>query len=182
MLRDALEPLVAEREIRQQLYAGCRALDRLDLSLFLSVLHEGGTWDDESLELIGPVAGLAGAVMGQLSTSQRHVHHLSNVEIQVDGDRAVSQCQVSAVRRSTWMVDSHYRAQYLDQWFRRDGRWAIDRRRVLGGLAWKQFIKEGGCGERSRRGRADPVYELFALLGNDRSGKVEGAAHDQHRP
>ncbi|WP_162854711.1 nuclear transport factor 2 family protein [Sphingobium estronivorans] len=173
MPSDVLGSLLAEREIRQQLYAACRAQDRLDLPLLLSVWHEGGTWDDEVLETGDPVVEVAGAIIGQLGASQCHAHHLSNVEIVVDGDRAVSRCDLSAVRRSAMMVDSHDWAQYLDQWSRRDGRWAIDGRRMVGREAWTQPVEDGGRGERSRRDLADPVYALFAFPGSDRDEDAE---------
>lgn len=174
MPSDGLESLLAEREIRQHLYAGCRAQDRLDLPLLLSVWHEGGRWDDEVLGTGGPVAERGGAIIGQLGASQCHAHHLSNVEIAVDGDHAVSRCDLSAVRRSATMVDSHDRAQYLDQWSRRDGRWAIDSRRVMARATWTQPVKDGGRGERSRRDHADPFYALFAFPESDGDGNVEG--------
>ena len=163
---DGLEPLFAERAIRQQLHAGCRALDRLDLPLLRSLWYEEGTLEDQSLGSSGAIADQAALVIDQLRPFQCHAHHLSNVEIQVEGDRAVSRCELSAVRRSPAMVDSHYRAEYRDQWSRREGRWAIERRQVLGGTAWTLSVADAGRGERSRRDRADPVYPLFAWLDN----------------
>ena len=167
MSHDALEKLAADREIRRQLHHYCRAVDRLDVELLRSVWHPDGTLDFEEPALVGPVAELGESLIEWYGGWAAHCVQVSNVLIEVRGDRAVSEAYTLDVLRAHpdgagGVVDRHRRGRYVDRWSRRDGRWAIDRRQVLEAFVWEQPVVEGSIGERSRRDRSDPVYDVWA--------------------
>ena len=161
MQHEALTLLLAEREIREQLHTCCRALDRLDLPLLQSVWHADGRMDDGHSGLRGSVARLAGTMIEGLRSAQCHAHHISNIVIDVNGDRAVSESYVAKICRSISLVDSHYHGRCIDNWSKREGRWAIDHRHAVCSFAWDEPGDDCGRGMRPRRDRADPVYQLF---------------------
>ena len=59
---------------------------------------------------------------------------MSNIIIELDGDKAGSEAYVTiALRRvdGDRLFESAVRGRYIDWWSRRDGRWGIDRRVYL---------------------------------------------------
>src|SRR3546814_7499948 len=63
-----------------------------------------------------------------------HSHQISNVIIELDGDRAGSESYVTAtlrVRRDGQLKQMSVWSRYVDQWSRRDGRWGLDQRLAI---------------------------------------------------
>jgi len=95
-----------------------------------------------------------------------HSHRISNVTIQLDGDRAGSESYVNATVR---MMDgdklklwTHW-GRYIDLWSRRDQRWGIEKRQYIEDFA--EVIDASPTGpESGRRDRSDPSY---AALGHN---------------
>ena len=98
-----------------------------------------------------------------------HSHQISNATILVDGDKAVSETYANAILRSYPdnagnQIDFHYRGRYLDNWSRRDGRWAIDHRQLVEEFMWQEPAIPARMMRAVRRDREDPSYKLFASL------------------
>lgn len=171
---DVLHELVAERAIRDQLHTYCRAMDRLDEELLLSVWHEDGTISFGEDGPRGRIADLAGQMIAGRRALLLHSHQFTNALIEIDGDQARSEASTMDILRcapdtSSRTVDEHVRARCLDHWSFRAGCWAIDHREVVEDLVWEQQGVDGHSGIGSRRDRHDPVYELLASIGLPRS-------------
>ena len=164
-----IDILLAKQAILDQLHSYSRAVDRLDAELFTSVWHSDGTLEFEGGALKGNAHELVGTFMAFHDSLLAHVHQVSNVSIEVVGDRAASESyafamlQVPATETEP-IVSQHFRGRYLDRWSRREGRWRIDHRQVVREMFWSEPAPDSGRGAIARRGPEDPVYELFASL------------------
>ena len=172
-----LDELIAERDIREVLHRYCRGIDRMDAELTRSCWHADGTADygwlyqggaDGFIEWLWPVHA---AMVG-------HVHSLSNVVVQIDGDRAATESYVTVVLRvhgqGDDLIDIVGRGRYLDAFERRDGTWAIAHRSYVSELTSTQRVELLDVGAQLRpatadlaavvgkRDRSDPSYALFA--------------------
>ena len=136
-----LERLLAKEAITERLLGYARGVDRLDLDLVRATFHPGAEADYGEM-FRGTGEGFADFIGGCTSPMETHTHHLSNISVTVDGDRAGSEAYV-IVRTRTRGEDgtahemvSHGR--YADEWERRAGEWRISRRRYLHSLdeAW----------------------------------------------
>lgn len=60
---------------------------------------------------------------------------MTNILVEVDGDEAHSESYVTVAlgfaHHDGDTIDTVARARYFDTWSRRDGRWAIDHRRLV---------------------------------------------------
>jgi len=175
-----VEDLLDEREIAEQLLNYCRGVDRLDRDLLASVWHAGGTVAVGADGLPQPIGYAIEDIIRQHESLTFHHHNLADPLIRIVGDRAVSEANVVVIRRQAiqgsganegngaegpWR-DEHVRIRFLDQWSRRDGRWAIDHHRVIPVVAWEQ-LSAGLTGGVSRRDRTDPVYAHLHSLGGE---------------
>jgi hypothetical protein len=97
---------------------------------------------------------------------EAHQHHLGSIGIVVQGEHAASEAYVTVTLRirsaDGTLHESRSHGRYLDQWEKRDGRWAISARRYLhvfdnfAPVTLQQFPTEGN------RSPEDPSYALFA--------------------
>jgi SnoaL-like domain len=163
MRKRTLEHLLAKQEITEVIYSYCRAMDRLDFDLASTVWHPDGTTIYE-----GAFDGTAAEfVAGMKKTHEEkfvnHSHQVSNILIEVDGDRATSESYVTATLR-TQPEEEHgeyvVRGRYIDTWSQRGGRWAIDHRLFVFDMAEMRTIEPpyqtfGGL---ARRGEDDASY------------------------
>ncbi len=170
MAEDALLALLAKQEITEVLYRVARGTDRGDVELFGSGFHEDGT-DYHGLAN-GPVRNIL-TVLGRskLLLSQ---HAITNVLIDLDGDKARAESCFNALHQSRdeagQLWDEMLRGRYLDRFERRDGAWKISRRVVLwdwsrmqpSGETWFDRMRQRpGAEDRyifGRRDRQDLVY------------------------
>jgi hypothetical protein len=164
---EAIEVLIAERAIRRVLQNYCRAIDRLDRELMLTVWHPGATVDYRGL-FTGTGEEVTDHFMESHLKYSGHSHQVTNLAVKVHGDRAVSEAYVTA--RLRWIkhesgrpVDMVVSGRYLDQWSKRDGTWAIDRR-IYHNDVNSEYEVVGGFGTTSTRSRDDEAYTLFASL------------------
>jgi hypothetical protein len=164
---EALEVLLAERAIRRVLQNYCRAVDRLDRQLMESVWHPGATVD-----YVGMFTGTAEALTDYFMQAHlqfsAHSHQVTNLTVKVDGTRAVSEAYVTARLRwkahvSGRLVDVVAAGRYLDQWSKRAGTWAIDRR-IYHNDVHAEYEVVGGMETTSSRDRADKAYELLSSV------------------
>jgi hypothetical protein len=125
-----VETLIAERQITRQLTNYCRALDRCDTELGYAVFHADAKADyGEIYQGLG--RGFIDWVMQAHTHVDHHLHRISNVLIEVDGDRAGSETYVEAVFRLSGDAVFHEMrtaGRYLDRWEKRSGNWAISER------------------------------------------------------
>ncbi len=168
MAMSEVDVLVAKQAITEVLYRYCRGLDRMDREVALSVFHDGATAD------YGPLfAGTGVEFVDWVWTAHQgldnHSHQITNVLIDVNGDRAVSEAYVTVALRTKPddgnIVDIVDRGRYLDRWARLDGRWAIEERRFVEDFQaiYPVPLNPGtdGSAATGRRGPDDPSYGVF---------------------
>lgn len=168
-------------EIAEVLSRYCRAWDRCDVALGLSVWHPDGT----AQYLNEPAAPIATFIPERLNKRRQlglvTSHQITNLVVETAGDLAASEAYGAAWSQERLddgtIHELHYFCRYLDRWSRRDGRWAIDSRVViLDGCSERRFAPVRGLDEavgRTRMNEDDPSYAHFASLRGaaDRSGK-----------
>ena len=159
--------MVAKAAITEALYRYCRSMDRMDRDLALGCWHEGATVDYVDI-FQGTGSGFVEWVWTAHQPMLRHSHQITNILVEVTGDRACSEAYVTAV---LWAgpesrpVEIVTRGRYLDAWSRRDGRWAIDRRIYLTDLMSTTPLPDtalAAVSAPSHRDTDDPSYALFS--------------------
>jgi len=165
--------LAAKQAITEVIYHYCRALDRMDRELADTVWHPDGTADYGFFQ--GTGAEFLDWVWTQHELVLGHTHRISNVLIEVDGDRAGSEAYVVATLwgasqpggMSPMFTQMVARGRYLDRWSCRDGVWAIDHRLFVEDLMLTSGLNGTPKPEpgkaRARRDRSDPSYGVFDL-------------------
>jgi hypothetical protein len=138
-LRQALERLHARLErlearqsyvddrlgIHECLWRYCRGLDRHDETLEASAF-----WPDSQINYGHAFSGslvdfIAWGNMGHGRFFDMHQHHLTNVTIEFDGDRAhVESYLINLMRRKDGLLDIGG-ARYIDLFERRNGEWRV---------------------------------------------------------
>ena len=132
MSDSALQELLDKQAIRDVLSRYCRGLDRMDKEMANAVWHpEGTAFYDGIFE--GTGHGFIEWVWEAHAAMERHSHQITNVLIEVDGDKASSESYVTVVLWTLPDADGNQqelvgRGRYLDRWERRDGVWAIEHR------------------------------------------------------
>lgn len=167
----ALQALLAKQEITEILYRYCRAFDRIDDDLAKSVWHMDGTCN-YSNRSDGPDV-LFRDYLGPSSTARarfrNHSHQITNVLIEIEGDKAASEAYFTASLQSEpkdGVITEHlYRGRYLDRWSRREGPWAIDHRHTIFDsytpIDFDAARLVGVNLELTRRDRQDPSYRYL---------------------
>lgn len=147
--------------ISEQIYRYCRAVDRLDRQLGYSIWHEDGIADYGDI-YYGDGPGLIDLICEQHRHALCHSHQVSNIIIDLDGDRAGSEAYVTANLRIS-QNDRHQQltiwSRYIDQWSCRDNRWAIDKRITVIDLDEIREVQPLSSQQsRSTRDYGDPSY------------------------
>jgi hypothetical protein len=162
-----LDELVAKQAITEVIYMYCRALDRMDWDAALTVWHADGTADYGTHMYQGTGPGFVEWVWAQHAAMMGHSHQITNVLIEVDGDRAASEAYVTAALRleadrNAQATEIVSRGRYVDTWSRREGRWAIDHRHFVEDFTTTSQVtamEPADASQRSsRRDRGDPSY------------------------
>jgi ketosteroid isomerase-like protein len=125
---EALEVLLAEREIRNAIAQYARGVDRQDEELVRSTYHEDAT-DNHGYTVVESGFDLAALVNPNNPNSFPDewaiTHHfIGNTLIEVDGDRAASETYHVATMRADHdgrRYDLTVFGRYVDRWERRDG-------------------------------------------------------------
>lgn len=133
-MADRLDAIESKQAITELLYSYARANDRADQALLQSCFwpestHHHGKFDGKSSDF----AGFAFKIVAALKYA---CHHITNVSVDVKGDRAFSECYYfaqhrRAVKDGAGEEDVFFQGRYLDDLERRDGVWKIIRRRGL---------------------------------------------------
>lgn len=158
---------VADREaITDQIYRYCRAMDRIDRELGYSIWHEDGTADYGKDVFQGTGRGFIDHVCAQHRRLLTHSHQVTNIIIELDGDRAGSESYVSAtlrLERDGQLLQMVVLSRYIDTWSRRDGRWAIDHRLTIIDMDEIREITPMKDHARGSRDRNDPSYSVLEI-------------------
>ncbi|HSW11865.1 MAG TPA: nuclear transport factor 2 family protein [Solimonas sp.] len=161
---DILRAVADRQAITDLIYRYCRAVDRLDIPLGHSVWHEDGHADYGETVYRGNGRGVIDHICAQHRHTLHHSHQVSNILIELDGDRAGSESYVTAtlrMGRGDEIRQMTIWGRYVDQWSRRNGRWGLDRRvsiRDFDELREVTTVYEDDTG---RRGRTDPSYAVL---------------------
>jgi SnoaL-like domain len=178
----------AKMEITELIYRYCRAVDRMDRGLASTLFHEDAT-ADYGPTYSGPAQGLIDNLWMNHSKLLGHSHQVTNILIEVDGDRAGSESYAfgtlwDAASDGALVVLTAY-GRYLDRWSRRHGVWAIDHRRFVYDLVYPATPSVAPeavdvplarlAGRRNprdtaaRRDDSDPSYEVLGAGSTHRS-------------
>jgi len=164
----ASETLHDKQAIQDVLYRYCRGVDRMDRALTRSCWHPDGTANYEGM-FEGTVDALLDWMWDLHDTMQTHSHQMTNMLIEVQEERAVSETYVTVTLRTkpgrAGARDVLTRGRYVDRWSRHDGRWAIDHRHYLND--WMTYMPVPDAPTSPRTGRRDPddaSYAAFAEL------------------
>lgn len=153
--------LLAKQEITEVLHDYCRAMDRIDDELGRSVFHPDAVADYGPM-FQGTGYGFIDFVHVAHSSMQVQMHRITNVSIRVDGSRAGSEAYVKVTARTKTQdgkrIDLHSRGRYIDQWEKRNGRWAISHRRYLHEMDESRPVEGAFFPTAGRRDRTDPSY------------------------
>ena len=177
---DLIAEIQARQAINDGIYAYCRAIDRMDRQLLSTVFHPTGIAHYPNFT--GTPSELADWLWTGHQARDMHSHQVTNIIVELDDNlmSAVSEAYVTAVlwRRdpgteleqvivpghktsaTTWAGTRWDNAcRYLDRWSVKDGRWAIDERRVVADIM--TITSTRGLVGAARRDPQDPSYELL---------------------
>jgi len=162
-----MDPLVTElyekAAIRDVLSRYCRGLDRMDKDMAYSVFGAEATAHYHDIYQ-GSGHGFIDWVWGAHETMAGHSHQITNVLIELDGDRAVSEAYVTVIlqqQRDAGAVEIQVRGRYLDRWHKRDGRWQIVQREHIVDTQSEIPLAAIGSSTASRRDRSDASFNYL---------------------
>lgn len=162
---NVIQALVDKAEIRDVLSRYCRGLDRMDKEMAYGVWHAGATaFYDGIYE--GTGRGFIDWVWQAHAAMERHSHQITNVLIEVHGDRATSESYVTVVLWTLPDEDGHQlelvgRGRYLDRFARKNGRWAIEHRTHLLDMSSEYPLDRAAVSEGASRDATDLSFEFF---------------------
>jgi ketosteroid isomerase-like protein len=162
---EALARLIDERDIVRQLHNYCRAVDRCDLALGLGVYHDDATVDYGTM-FQGTGHEVIRYIIASHAYLRNHLHRITNIIVEVDGDRAGSETYVDARFRLTQEgaeMEMFTRGRYVDRWEKRDGRWAIAQRTYVHEMDGRRPAGEEAYAVAGIRDDGDPSYAALGL-------------------
>lgn len=131
----SVEELFDRQEIYDLLVNYARGADRGDITLIETAYHHDAI-EDHGGTFLGPATEYIDMLRKVLPKAPRMSHIVTNINIELDGDRAVSECNFLTFSRRDQIddpFDSLTMARVIDRLERRDGGpWKIAHRR----LAW----------------------------------------------
>ena len=159
-----MRELLEKQAIEELLFRYCRSVDRLDVPLGHSIWHDDAIADYPDYQ--GPGKGVIDHICKQHLRLLHHSHQLSNILIELDGDRAGSETYATASLRLKQDGKTQHIGvwcRYIDKWSKRDGRWGIDHRKVI--IDFDEIrettpMQDYGVG---RRDRSDPSYDTLGI-------------------
>jgi hypothetical protein len=161
----AIAQAIADRQaITDLIYRYCRSVDRLDIPLGHSIWHEDGEADYGEAVYRGSGRGVIDYVCAQHLHALHHSHQVSNIVIELDGDRAGSESYVTAnlrLKRGEQLLQISVWGRYIDNWSRRNGRWGLDKRLSVRDFDEIREVKPVYEHDVARRDRGDPSYSVL---------------------
>lgn len=159
-----LSQLSDRRDIHDQITRYCRAMDRMDQALGYAVWHEDGTADYGAANFVGLGREFIDHVNRQHAHLLAHSHQVTNVLIELDGERAGSEAYCTAtlqMQRGDKRMRMLVHSRYVDRWSKRGGRWAIDHRIALMDLAEVAEVTPMPLHLKGARDPSDPSYAVL---------------------
>lgn len=165
-LKLQVQALLDKEEIRQQISAYSRAMDRRDMELARTVFHRDSIVDFGDFFRGNGWDFVEATPDYQKTTLIAASHAMSNVSIWLlDQGRARSEAYGDATLRSRLpdgnVQDRRVLARYVDEWVKSDARWQIMNRKLLVELeqVFPPHAPTADAGESmGRRDREDPSY------------------------
>jgi SnoaL-like domain len=157
-------PMTDREAITDQIYRYCRAMDRIDAELGYSIWHADGTADYGAAVFQGLGRDFIDHVNKQHAGLLHHSHQMSNIVIELDGDRAGSESYVTAtlrMRRGEALQQMTVWSRYVDSWSKRDGRWALDHRIAIRDFDEIRAVTAMNDHDWGQRDRSDPSYGVL---------------------
>lgn len=169
-LAERIDVLESKEAIASLLNAYARANDRADEALLRSLfwpesMHKHGRFEGKSSDFVGFAFKIVSAL-------KYACHHISNISVEVKGDRAFSECYYFAQHRrdrkdGSGEEDVFFQGRYLDDLERRGGEWKIIRRRGLSDYTSPAFPSETlqsnwPAGQHSEKAPSDDYYSMLA--------------------
>ena len=162
-----LRALADRQAITDLIYRYCRSMDRLDAELGYSLWHDGAVVDYGGIYR-GSGRGFIDFVCEQHRRALSHSHQISNVLIELDGDRAASESYVTATLRMSnagKLQQVTVWARYIDRWSCREGRWGIDERVAIIDFDEIREVVPLSDTRLGRRDASDPSYAVLSAKG-----------------
>jgi SnoaL-like domain len=162
-----LEAAADRQEIADLIYRYCRAMDRMEHEQGYAIWHEDGTADYGPEVFQGSGRGFIDWVCESHKHVDAHSHQISNVVIEVAGDRAGSEAYVTATLRTDRDGKSMQMtvwSRYIDQWSKRDGRWGIDKRVTVMDFDEVREVTPMKLHTQGSRNHSDPSYAAVRAL------------------
>jgi ketosteroid isomerase-like protein len=162
-MADLLTQVADRQAITDQIYRYCRAMDRIDHQLGYSIWHEDGT-ADYGHNYQGNGRGFIDHVCAQHAGLQQHSHQMSNIVIELDGDKAGSESYVTATLRMVRdgkTMQMSVISRYIDTWSKREGRWALDHRHAVMEMDEMREVTPMKVHDIARRDPSDPSYTVL---------------------
>jgi len=161
-----LQVIMDKQSITDRLLDYARGVDRIDRELIGSVFHEDAYLDYGAM-FRGTGEEFADFIEVLHRAMEAHSHHLSNIYINVDGDRAGSESYVLARLRPRGphgtLNDTVLSGRYVDRWVRQRGEWRIVHRNYLYCMDSTQGAGTPGYPATGERSVSDPSYAVRAL-------------------
>jgi hypothetical protein len=149
--------------IMDKIYRYCRSVDRLDVPLGHSCFHADSTADfGDSYK--GSGRGWIDYICERHRDFLHHSHQVTNIVLEIDGDRAGSESYVFATLRGAEAGEVNqvqFWARYVDAWSKCDGDWAIDRRECVIDFASTGAVTPLPTNGRATRDSFDPSYSVL---------------------
>lgn len=152
--------------IADLIYRYCRAMDRIDVALGYSIWHEDGLADYGD-DFQGRGRDFIDHVCAQHRRTLCHSHQISNILIELDGERAGSESYVAAslrVMAGAQLKQISVWGRYIDRWSRRDGVWGIDKRIAIRDFDETRDVAPLSTNNVGRRDPSDPSYAVLGCL------------------
>ncbi len=164
---EVVRQLQDRQQITELIYRYCRAMDRIDVALGHGIWHEDGEADYGPDVYQGSGRGFVDHVCAVHSQLLHHSHQVSNILIQLDGDRAASESYVTGtlrMERDGKLLQITAWSRYVDQWSRRAGRWGIDKRVAVIDFDEIREVTPVSNRARGSRDKKDISYEVLGEL------------------
>ncbi len=159
-----LQEIGDRQDITDLIYRYCRSVDRLDIPLGHSIWHDDAIADYGELVYQGHGRGVIDFICAQHRNLLFHSHQMSNIIIELDGDRGGSESYVTAnlrLQRGDKLLQMSIWSRYIDSWSRRNGRWGLDKRITIRDFdeireVTAMYDHKVGC-----RDHSDPSYAVL---------------------
>jgi hypothetical protein len=165
MVDDSRFNALADRlAITDLIYRYCRSVDRLDIPLGHSIWHDDAMADYGADFYQGIGRGAIDHICAQHRRTLHHSHQVSNILIDLDGDRAGSEAYaIAALRayRNERLLQMTIWGRYVDRWSRRNGRWGLDHRLAIRDFDEICEVTPLQHHDVGRRDRSDPSYGVL---------------------